>query len=321
MRPAFGSSCPSARFSRARSPSPGARERAAVGLQRDLPVARGERQGRGARHLRAPERQGATRPRVGSDQRQRAGRPGRQAGPLQVRLRGRLGQVPERLLLVDVQERVRSVRRPAAPVPRRRLQSAGRDATGRCSRGSAACRCSGSTPGSRTQTAYELHLSHWSGDLPKLEVYAHWTYGGSWQGLFGRLTYLGSPVHGFGSTGDGNPRDRYGRNVYIDTFNSVYGAGWRRESGILAHGRPAPSATASSPQKPFPGYPSQEMRPPAPGEKYRVTVMGPGVTPVDRVGGPRPDRRRPRLRGFDHRRLRRDHGGRHPLRRRAVNTR
>ena len=57
-----------------------------------------------------------------------------------------------------------------------------------------------------SQTQYELHLSHRSGDLPKLEVYAHWTYGGAWQGLFGRLTYLGNPVHGFGSTGDGNPR-------------------------------------------------------------------------------------------------------------------
>jgi len=130
------------------------------------------------------------------------------------------------------------------------------------------------------QTAYELHLSHWTGDLPKLEVYTHWTYGGSWQGLFGRLTYAGNPVHGFGSTGEGNPMDRYGRNVYIDTFNSAYGAGWRRESGILAHKPTGTFCHSFVPQKPFPGYPSQETRPPAPGEKYRITVMGPGVTPV-----------------------------------------
>jgi len=138
----------------------------------------------------------------------------------------------------------------------------------------------GFDPWKPSQTAYELHLSHWSGDLPKLEVYTHWTYGGSWQGLFGRLTYLGSSVHGFGSTGDGNPRDRYGRNVYIDTFNSVYGAGWRRESGILVHKPTGTFCHSFVPQKPFPGYPSQAMRPPAPGEQYRVTVMGPGVTPV-----------------------------------------
>jgi len=136
------------------------------------------------------------------------------------------------------------------------------------------------------QTAFELHLSHWTGDLPKLEVYAHWTYGGQWQGLFGKLTYLDNPVHGFGSTGDGNPMDRYGRNVYIDTFNSAYGAGWRRESGILAHKPTGTFCHSFVPQKPFPGYPSQETRPPAPGEKYRITVMGPGVTPVIQWEGP-----------------------------------
>jgi hypothetical protein len=131
-----------------------------------------------------------------------------------------------------------------------------------------------------SQTQYELHVSHWTGELPKLEVYTHWTYGGEWQGLFGRLTYLGNPVHGFGSTGDGNPRDRYGRNVYIDTFNSAYGAGWRRESGILAHKPSGTFCHSFVPQKPFPGYPSQTMRRAAPGERYRITVMGPGVTPV-----------------------------------------
>jgi len=136
------------------------------------------------------------------------------------------------------------------------------------------------------QTAYELHLSHWSGELPKLEVYAHWTYGGAWQGLFGRLTYLGNPVHGFGSTGDGNPTDRYGRNLYIDTFNSAYGPGWRREAGILAHTPTGTFCHSFVPQKPFPGYPSQALRPAAPGERYRVTVMGPGVTPVIQWEGP-----------------------------------
>ena len=66
-------------------------------------------------------------------------------------------------------------------------------------------------------------------------MYTHWTYGGQWQGLFGRFTYLGQPIFGFGSTAEGNPKDRYGRNVYIDTLNSAYGPGWKRESGILVH--------------------------------------------------------------------------------------
>ena len=78
----------------------------------------------------------------------------------------------------------------------------------------------------------------------------------------------------------GNPKDRYSRNVYIDTLNSVYGVGWHRETGILLHRPTGTFCHSFVPQKPFPGYPSQEMRPPAPGERYRVTVMGPGVTPV-----------------------------------------
>jgi len=130
------------------------------------------------------------------------------------------------------------------------------------------------------QLAVETHVSHWSGPLPELELYAHWTYGGQFQGVFGRLTYLGQPVHGFGSTSTGNPRDRYGRNVYIDTLDSAYGPGWRRESGILLHTPNGTFCHSFVPQKPFPGYPSQTMRPPAPGERYRATVMGPGVTPV-----------------------------------------
>ena len=130
------------------------------------------------------------------------------------------------------------------------------------------------------QVAYETHLSHWSGPLPELEAYAHWTYGGQWQGLFGRLTYLGQAVHGFSSTRDGNPRDRYGRNIFIDTLNSAYGAGWKRESGILLHTPTGTFCHSFVPQRPFPGYPSDATRPAAPGERYRVSVMGPGVTPV-----------------------------------------
>ena len=45
----------------------------------------------------------------------------------------------------------------------------------------------------------ELHLAHFSGELPKLEAHPNWTYGGRWQGVFGRYTYLGQPIYGFGS--------------------------------------------------------------------------------------------------------------------------
>jgi hypothetical protein len=135
-------------------------------------------------------------------------------------------------------------------------------------------------------TAWELHVSHWSGDLPVLEVYRHWTYSERSQGLFGRLTYRGAPVYGFGSSRVGIPTDDYGRNVYIDTLNSAYGPGWKRESGILLHRPTGTFCHSFVAQMPFPGYPSQAQRPPAPGERYRVTVMGPGVTPVVLWEGP-----------------------------------
>ena len=128
---------------------------------------------------------------------------------------------------------------------------------------------------------YELHVSHWSGPLPLLEVYVNWTYGFVYQGVFGRLSYLGQPVFGFSSSSEGNPRDRYSRNIYIDTFNSAYGPGWKRESGILTHQRTGTFCHSFvDGQRPFAGYPSQMPRPAAPGERYRVSVMGPGVTPV-----------------------------------------
>jgi hypothetical protein len=128
---------------------------------------------------------------------------------------------------------------------------------------------------------YELHVSHWSGVLPVLEASVNWTYRFQWQGVFGRLSYRGHPAHGLSSSSTGNPRDRYGRNVYIDTLNSAYGRGWRRESGILTH-RPTGTFCHSfvSGQRASEGYPSQAPRPSGQGERYRVSVMGPGVTPV-----------------------------------------
>ena len=133
------------------------------------------------------------------------------------------------------------------------------------------------------QRNLELHVSHWSGPLAVLEVYPNWTYGGAWQGIFGRYTYLGAPVYGFGNTPRGVPKDKYGRNLFIDTFNSAYGKGWKRESGILTHRATGTFCHSFVPQRPFSWYPSQKLRPAAPGEKHRVTIGGPGVTPMIRV--------------------------------------
>jgi hypothetical protein len=130
------------------------------------------------------------------------------------------------------------------------------------------------------QSNWELHIAHFSGELPKLELYANWSYGDRWQSVFGRYTYLGQPIFGYGSTKKGVPRDGYGRNLYIDTYDSAYGAGWRREAGILTHRGTGTFCHSFVPQHPFSGYPSQDVRPAASGTRYRVTVGGPGVMPI-----------------------------------------
>ena len=137
-------------------------------------------------------------------------------------------------------------------------------------------------------TADELHLSHWEGQLPVLEVYRNWTYGGGLQGMFGRLTYLGVPVHGF-RTPSPRTNDPYSRMVYIDTFNSVYGPDWKRDTAIATHRPTGTFCYTFVAQAPPPGYPSSEPRGPGLGEQHRITVMGPGVTPILRWEGPRLD--------------------------------
>ena len=122
----------------------------------------------------------------------------------------------------------------------------------------------------RGRGQWELRLSRWSGPIAKLEVWTDWVYGGRFHHLFGRLTYDGRPVHGFTATPTGSPTDTYGRNIYVDTFNSRYGRGWRRENAFLAH---RPTGIFCYGFYPF------TRRGPGTGEKYRLTVSGPGVTP------------------------------------------
>ena len=101
------------------------------------------------------------------------------------------------------------------------------------------------------QAVWELRLSHWSGPLPELTVNLNWAYR-KYHHVFGSFTYLGKPVHGFKSTPAGVPLDTFGRNLYLDTFNSAYGQGWRRENSFLMHITPASSATASTAMAPGP---------------------------------------------------------------------
>ena len=126
---------------------------------------------------------------------------------------------------------------------------------------------------------WELHVSHWRGPLAELDVSPNWTYDGRWQGVFGRLRYLGKPVHGW-RTPSPSRRAAYARYVYIDTFNSVWGRGWKRAAAKVTHNPNGGFCFSFVPDRPPPGYPDRSIRAPGNGDRHRVSAMGPGVTPV-----------------------------------------
>lgn len=119
------------------------------------------------------------------------------------------------------------------------------------------------------QSVWELRLSHWTGELPQLTVNLNWAYR-KFDHIFGSFTYGGAPVHGFKSTSTSNPLDTWGRNLYLDTFNSAYGTGWKRENSFLMHKGTGTFCYGFYPHGP---------RPAGHGQKYRATIIGPGVTP------------------------------------------
>jgi hypothetical protein len=119
------------------------------------------------------------------------------------------------------------------------------------------------------RAVWELRLSHFDGVLPKLEVHLNWAYK-QFDHIFGSFTYKGWPVHGFASTAKGEPLDSHGRNVYVDTFNSAYGVGWWRDNGFLTHVGTGKFCY---------GFYKHGRFPSGMGERYRATVIGPGVAP------------------------------------------
>jgi hypothetical protein len=120
-----------------------------------------------------------------------------------------------------------------------------------------------------TQSVWELRLSHWRGELPVLTVDMDWAWH-KWDHLYGTYTYRGQPVYGFASTPTGQPLDSFGRNLYVDTLDSAYGAGWKRENSFLTHKGTGVFCYSVNPHG---------SRPAGNGVRYRATIQGPGVTP------------------------------------------
>jgi hypothetical protein len=144
----------------------------------------------------------------------------------------------------------------------------------------------GFAPWTKEQSVQELHLSHWNrANVAKIEAFQGWVYAGRYNGIFGRVTFMGQPVHGFGSSNFGVPTDAFGRNLFLDTLNAKgYGGGWRRENSFLAHN---PSGAfcygfyTFDPTKGGYQHPAGQsaVRGPGVGERYRLSMIGPGVSP------------------------------------------
>jgi hypothetical protein len=142
----------------------------------------------------------------------------------------------------------------------------------------------GFTPWTAELRQQWLEVSHWRGELPQLELHMGWVWSNRFQQLFGRYTYRGKPVYGFGTTRYGAPTDGFGRLVYLDTLNSTYGTGWKRENSFVPHnptGAFCYGFYSFDPTKGGYKHPAgaNAKRGPGTGEQYRVTASGTGVLP------------------------------------------
>ena len=161
----------------------------------------------------------------------------------------------------------------------------------------------GFSPWTAAQSSVELHLSHWSGPLPVLEIHRHWTYGGTLQGFFGRLTYLGQPVYGT-RTASASVNDAFARNISIDVLDSDFGRGWKHDTAISTDSGSGGFCFSFVAQAPPAGYPSRQPNGNGLGTRYRVSVSGPGVLPIVQWSEPRltnhdPAQERAATRAFD----------------------
>ena len=142
----------------------------------------------------------------------------------------------------------------------------------------------GFAPWTSQQRTKWLEISHWQGPIPTLSAYTDWVWGGRFQEVFGVYTYAGQPVHGFGTSRFGVPSDTYGRLIFLDTYNSAYGPGWRRENSFVPHNPTGAFCYGFYTFDPTTGgyqHPAGETAPRGPGvgAKYRLIAIGPGVEP------------------------------------------
>jgi hypothetical protein len=131
-----------------------------------------------------------------------------------------------------------------------------------------------------TTAPLELRVSHFTLPVAKF-VDLQWRrrYGAPL--LYGRLVWRGRGVYGFCSSSRGSPCDLYSRLVFLDTYNSGLGRGWRHENSFLTQGPGQRGYRCGAPgcfEYSFSGRARAAL-----GQQFRLTADGPGVTPVVRT--------------------------------------
>ncbi len=132
----------------------------------------------------------------------------------------------------------------------------------------------GSRASTRFHYTWELRLSHFSGDLARLEVWHDWMHSSLFHELFGRVTYRGIPVHGFPKKRFASASQSFARRVYADTLNSGYGPGWWRADALRTH-YPTGTFCVLLAKNLTDKWGTNRGW----GQRYRIVVEGPGVTP------------------------------------------
>jgi len=129
----------------------------------------------------------------------------------------------------------------------------------------------------------ELRIAHWRGPIAELRIHADWSKyhdgaGNHWQHMFGTYTYRGRGVFGRKTTSTGVPLDDLGRNVYVDSLESDYGAGWLRVNAFVSRRPSGQFCFEFGPKLGF-GARAEAFTGRSSVNRYRAGVIGPGVTP------------------------------------------
>jgi hypothetical protein len=139
------------------------------------------------------------------------------------------------------------------------------------------------------QGAWELHVSHFSGPGYLAHIWLKWNWtraiysGFRLDQLYGRITWLGRGYYGWTSNRYGDPTDSFGELIYVDAWDSRWGAGYKRINSFLSHYLSDGSFCDQN-------WPNRYGRVNSPGNgtAYRAVADGPGVTPIVAWSGPPP---------------------------------